>query len=353
MNRLPRVLVIGHYPLDTLDRAPKVRIYEMVAALARSATVTVIAGNRAERSHFLRQQKARGLKHFDMIYVETASSTATLTDIAFLRAAKRQGIPVAIYIRDAYQRFPDLYPTRGAKHTVLKWLYEGSLWAYCRYGTQLYFPTRGLSEVVGCADPKLLPPGGRPLEPPPYLKADPYGVIYVGAGGPHDGVDLLLEAFGILKKSLPEAHLTLVMRREEWPRQDLPSSVTIREAQGIGLSTYLWQASVAVIPRRDTAYNRLALPVKLLDYWSHSLPVVVTQPSEMADWVRTVGAGMAVDASPEDLAKGLRVLLEDPTSRRQMAYRAARAVTGLHHWDRRAEVVLELANRSLEDHYTY
>jgi len=83
MNRLPRVLVIGHYPLDTLDRAPKVRIYEMVAALARSATVTVIAGNRAERSHFLRQQKARGLKHFDMIYVETASSTATLTDIAF------------------------------------------------------------------------------------------------------------------------------------------------------------------------------------------------------------------------------------------------------------------------------
>ncbi len=73
--------MVGHYPLDVLDRAPKVRIHHVAAALARIVDLDVIADTRARRAPRLRAYVAAGgLAGLTGVYVESASSTMTPVD---------------------------------------------------------------------------------------------------------------------------------------------------------------------------------------------------------------------------------------------------------------------------------
>ncbi|MCL5971127.1 MAG: glycosyl transferase family 1, partial [Firmicutes bacterium] len=205
----PRILVLGHYPLDQLDRAPKVRTYRMIEALAHYAWVTVITGARPVRGAVLRKS-LRLLDQIDAIYLESGSSTATFTDCWFLYQAHRRAIPLGIFVRDAYQLFPDLYPPDGIKGRVLSLLYKISLRCYALSATVIFVPTAGLAQVVPGSRKVLLPPGGirerKVVKPPRFA----HRIIYVGAAGPHDGVEMLVAAFELVKATVPDAELWLV-----------------------------------------------------------------------------------------------------------------------------------------------
>jgi glycosyltransferase involved in cell wall biosynthesis len=95
-----------------------------------------------------------------------------------------------------------------------------------------------------------------------------------------------------------------------------------------------------VIPRQDTAYTRLALPIKLFDYLSHGLPVAATGPSETSKLLVTEQVGVQVRAEVGDLARTLVQLLSKPTQLRTMGDRARTLVATRHNWDARARAVL-------------
>ncbi|MCL8208460.1 MAG: glycosyltransferase [Actinomycetia bacterium] len=333
----PRVLLLGHYPLHRPDRAPVVRTRAMAEALARHAEVRVVAGTRAARAPaLLALLRSGGLSGVDGVYLESATSAMTPVDWWFLRAVRRRGLPLAVYVRDWYQRFPDLYPPRGPKERVLAALYAATLAAYRRLATTLFVPTDGLGRLLG-GPYRLLPPAGAvlPEAPGPRVRGR---LVYVGANGPYDGVDLALEAVARLGR--PTVELVLVLRPREAPAA-VPPGVRVVAASGADLSAWLWSAELALLPRRDTAYNRIALPVKLFDYWSHGLPVLATGNSEVGRWVARVGGGVAVPATAEALAAALDTLLDDPVRLRTMGERGRAAVRSAHNWDARALTVLD------------
>ncbi|WP_053960127.1 glycosyltransferase [Sulfobacillus thermosulfidooxidans] len=349
----PRLLLIGHYPLDTLDRAPKVRIMHMAESLAKISTLTIIAGTRQERAIWFDEALKRGvLDAIDAVYVESASSFATPADIRFLWAVKRKAIPLAIYVRDYYQRFPKLYPPKNYRERVMKWLYVLTLFAYRYLADIIYVPSRALGQLVGGKEIRLLPPGGVLYPVPPLIKPsqqpEPW-ILYVGAGGPYDGVDLLIKAVHKLHQSMPDVHLALVMRRAEWPKLSPVSYITLVEAHGQGLEYWYARASVAVIPRRDTAYTRLAWPVKLMDYLSHGLGVIVTDQSEAARFVERYQVGQMSQPDSESLAKTLESCLRSPQLLDLYAHNARRVIEQEHSWDHRAQTLVAdlLAKKSL------
>lgn len=335
----PHVLLLGHYPLDTLDRAPKVRTYAMAEALAKKAELALITGTRSERAPALRAFLAQDrLRTIDGVYLESATSTMTLDDWRFLSAVHARRIPLSIYIRDAYQRFPDLYPPKNLKERALAVAYALTCREYQRLATTLFFPTDGLADLFSHPHKALLPPAGRILVPPDMPRL-PFRVIYVGANGPHDGVSLMVEAMEQVVRKVPAARLVLVTRASETPTA-LPTFCKVVEASGTALSPWLWSASLALIPRPDTRYNRLALPVKLFDYLSHGLAVLTTRQSETAKLVVTAGAGMATDDSPVDYARAVESLLANPSRLQAMSQHALEAVRRHHNWDVRADQVL-------------
>ncbi|PSR34409.1 MAG: glycosyl transferase family 1 [Sulfobacillus benefaciens] len=335
----PRILVLGHYPLEQLDRAPKVRTYRMIEALAHYAWVTVITGTRSIRGPVLRKS-LRLLDQVDAIYLESGSSTATVSDCWFLYQAHRHAIPLGIFVRDAYQLFPDLYPPAGIKGRILSLLYKITLGCYARWATIIFVPTAGLGQVVPGTRKALLPPGGiragGMVKPPRFA----HRIIYVGAAGPHDGVEMLVAAFALVKEAVADAELWLVMRPTEVPGHIATAvGVQVLEASGVALETLLQSAQVAVIPRIDTRYNRLALPVKLMDYLSQGLPVVVTKGSEAANVVEQAHAGLVVEHTVTALAEGLAFLLQHTAERQQMSRNAVSFISE-NLWDDRAASVL-------------
>lgn len=336
----PHILVLGHYSLEVLDRAPKVRTYHMIEALAHQAWVTVITGTRTQRKRILRQALPI-LSQVHAIYLESGSSTATPTDLWFLYQAHRRNIPMAIFVRDAYQMFPDLYPPKGFRGRVLSALYRLTLAFYARWARVIFVPTAGLGAVVpGRHHQALLPPGGYLTSSPDPSIDGPSVIIYVGAGGPYDGVERLIGAFTRVHAEIPQVELWLVMRAEETRDLELGPQVKIRHASGVALKALMEQAQVAVIPRLDTVYNRLAFPVKLMDYLSEGLPVVVTKDSEAARFVELAEAGVAAEDSEEGLASALIWLLTHNQERVRMA-KAARAVIQQNLWEHRASVVIQ------------
>ncbi len=334
----PRLLLVGYYPLTPADRAPAIRIAAMAESLARMTELTAIIGTRAERARRYGAVAAR-LADFDGVYVESATSMMTGSDWNFLRAARRAGLPLGIYVRDYYQRFPDLYPPKNPKERLMALGYHLTLREFRRLATVLFAQTEAFGAIVSPASVTTLPPAGRVLNPPAGLARIPHRVIYAGANGPQDGVDVAVAAMGEVVREMADAELILVLRPSEQPGR-VPAYCRVVTASGPTLEPWLWSSAVGLVPRRHTRYFRLILPVKIFDYMAHGLALVVTQDSESARFVESRGIGLGAPDTARGFADAILRLFKNPALRQAMGDRALALVRQSHHWDARAHEVL-------------
>ncbi|MGC8487507.1 MAG: glycosyltransferase, partial [Clostridia bacterium] len=237
------------------------------------------------------------------------------------------------------QRFPDLYPPRSAKERLMAVGYHFTLREYRRLATVLFGQTAAFGSLISPGPVELLPPAGRVLEPPPDIRRLPHRVIYAGANGPQDGVEVAVAAMADVVRSFPDAELVLVLRPAEQPER-VPPYCRVVTASGETLEPWLWSSSVGLVPRRHTRYFRVILPVKIFDYMAHGLAQVVTHESESASFVETLGIGLGAPDTPSGFADAILRLLNDPTRREAMAARSLRAVADQHNWPARARDVL-------------
>jgi glycosyltransferase involved in cell wall biosynthesis len=335
-----KLLFIGHYPLANLESAARLRIASLRDALAPLCDLTFITGTRAERRAPLWSLIRSGdWRRFDGVYIESATSTAMEADLWLLRLWHNHKTPVSIYIRDGFPLFPDVFDSRPLKHKLLKAAWHVSMAAYQRYATICYFPTRMLADHFHAPDRRILPPGGTWQGDP---DADRQGLIYVGETSPRYGVrDILLPAAEQVAATHPDFRLTVVCPQPQtladWT--DRPW-LRVLSASGPELTKVLHRSALAAVPFQRHPYMDLALPVKLLHYLAHGLPVVVTDGPETAALVRKSDVGEVVPATAEGMAAGIRRLLDDQTRYRHCEANVVTAIQGPHSWRYRAETIL-------------
>jgi len=76
-----------------------------------------------------------------------------------------------------------------------------------------------------------------------------------------------------------------------------------------------------------------ALPIKMFEYMSASLPVVASDFALWRDIVERHACGLCVDpADPAAIAAALRQLLDDPEGAQRMGRAGREAVTAHYHW---------------------
>ena len=338
------VVLLGMEPMDQLHRARQVRIHHMHQALNELTPTTLLTGARTPRRWLLLRYLLRGgLARTRAVYVEASTSTATETDLLFLNLARRAGLPILVFIPDAYQLFPQVYRRAGLKVVLLDWGWRRSIRAYQRLADVLFFPSEGLQAHFDCprrAEP--LPPAGvagRPFVPP-----DPENrqVVYVGALNQLYGADLLLGAMERVIEALPDARL-LVITREPGALDGLAAPwLRVEQRATDELAEVMAASSVAVIPWRQNEYHDLAMPVKLFDTMSYGRPLVVTPNRAMAAVVERWQAGLVVQAEAQALADGLLRLLSEPALAAELGHNAYQAVQSENAWLHRAQRVLQL-----------
>ncbi len=337
------ILLYGMYDVSTVRSAPQVRITMMAGALSRQVhTERVVGGRLARAAASVRWLASGGHYRVGAVYVESATTSAMPTDLAFLALMRLLRRPVGVYFRDAYQLYRDTYPRQHRRQVLTDWAWRLTKPLLARIATVRYVQSMGLGEALHLRRPVLLPPGTDPASPDLGAGDRPL-VAYVGGNGWADGFDMLVEAMTLVRARCPEASL-LVVGPDLSPerRAALPPFVDVRKTGRDGLVELLRDARVCVIPRPITEYTDFVVPIKLWDYLSYGKPVVATGTTEVKLVLDASRAGIATPATPEGLAEGLLVPLLDVAAARRLATNARSfATSAAATWDARARTVIE------------
>ena len=341
------LVLLGMFDASRPDRARAVRIYNLHRALLAQAPTRLIDGDRpTRRKALLRYLAGGGLGKTRAIYVEASTSTATELDLGFLAMAHAVGIPILIFIPDAYQYFPALYPRVGVKTALLDWGWRRSIATYLRVADRLLFPSRGLANYFPTDKPvTILPPGGPVGLEPATLNWDRPTVVYVGGANYRYGSDLLLDAMQQVVARCPTARCHFISGDATYLDQHPArhaSWLTVERRAFHELPTVMRAATVAVVPLRINEYNDLAVPVKLFDYMAFGLPLVVTACRDTAALVQEMQSGLVVADQTTALADGILRLLEAPALAQQLGNNGYQAIQNAHSWSHRAAALLQM-----------
>lgn len=347
MNGPGEIVILGMFDLTRLGSAMAVRIHNLCVALETFTPKTLLAGNRMARrwavTSFLLKA---GLRRTRAIYVETSNGSANELDLLFLSLAKAAGIPILIFIPDAYQYFPDIFPRCGLKAKLLDWGWRRSIATYLRLADLLLFPSLGLADRFDSRQAKeLLPPAGLPSREYTPLSWDPPTVVYVGGGTVRYGSVLLLNTMEQVVNRYPGVRCRFITPNAEaiaeHPARQA-SWLTVEYLSFDELPTVVHSATLFVSPLLINSYNDLAVPVKLFDYMSFGRPIVSTACHDTAALLNELEAGIVVDDTIDGLAQGIIHLLENPDLAARLGQNGYRAIQTSHSWSHRAARLLKL-----------
>lgn len=341
------IILLGMFDLDKLDRAMPVRIHNLFNSLQTLTPVRLIAGGRIKRrAAILRFLMNGGFRNTRAIYVEASTSTATELDLVFLALARLSAIPILVFIPDAYQFFPHIFPRTGWKVKLLDLGWRISIAAYQRLASRLLYPSYGLAACFqNQADVDVLPPGGLPDRWRAPLAWDPPAIVYLGAASHRYGSDMLLDAMEKVVSRFPSACCRFITVDDRY-LQSHParraSWLSVERKHFEDLPEVMRSATLTVAPLLRNSYNDLAMPVKIFDYMSFGRPLVVTDCRDMAALVNEFEAGVVVQDNVESLAGGILRLLEDPKLASRLGKNAYQAIQTAHSWEHRAARLLEM-----------
>jgi glycosyltransferase involved in cell wall biosynthesis/peptidoglycan/xylan/chitin deacetylase (PgdA/CDA1 family) len=150
----------------------------------------------------------------------------------------------------------------------------------------------------------------------------------------HYRLDVVLDAFAVVKAERPDATLTLAGSGSEQARLR-------RKAAAIGGVTFAGRVEPAAMPELYASHALLLnaslvdnQPLSLLEAFASGLPVVTTATGDIAGMVRDGASGLLVP--PEDaagMARAVLALLADQELALRLA-RSARRVADAHAWER-------------------
>lgn len=338
-GKRPRVLMIGHYPLDRLDAAPKVRITRLRDALQAHCDLEFLSDTREGRRAPLWRLMGR-VREFDAVYVESATSTATETDLLFHALCRRAGVSLGIYIRDVYPLYDYFFDASTLKNRILRVAWHVSMARYRRDASVLFFPTQGMADLFEHPNKHLLPPAGRVVEGIDRSRVEKR-VIYVGGINKQYGIETLLGAMDLVVEQVPEAKLSLICPDRPHPLldpwRDRPW-LEMKHLETDALLPEMNRAMVAALPIHPTDYPSIS--VKLFDTLSYGVPVVATPWKEVKRFVDAHGCGRMAEPTPTEFATELIRILTHPEEGRQLGQAAQEAIRIGNTWDDRAKDLL-------------
>lgn len=357
--------IIFHHPLPICEEGAtgsEIRPYRMLRAFRELGyEVDVVAGRAAERQRAMAQVRARMAegKRYAFLYAESATMPTPLAephhlplhpvmDLAFFRWVRQQGVPIGLFYRDVYWRFPQY------QESVVWWkrwpavaFYWADWLGYRQWVDHLFLPSTRMGEALPTPWPperlSALPPG-----------CDPQDVVDAQAGrNPADNTVRLFYVGGVTPPyydlrpmleavaALPGVSLTLCCREGEWRvvaalyRPFLRDTVRVIHAKGRALEPLYGQADAFLVFRSRHPYLDFALPVKVFEALGYGVPIITVAGTEAGRFVEQEGVGWAVDGK-EALVRLIERLRDNPVELARMR-QAVQAARWRHTWVARAQ----------------
>ncbi|MRX73673.1 glycosyltransferase [Bacillus lacus] len=268
-------------------------------------------------------------------------------DSGFWRKLKKHHVPIGCFYRDVYWQFDDMYvPPFGKKALtpVMRHIYQTELKTYHKYVDIMYLPSLEMNSFVKWSKKyDELPPGMEPVEKTaPAPKGSVPSAVYVGGITDEIGILTMLEGFDEINKDSLTVQLQFICRENEFKKSakiqaytDRPW-LTIQHLSGQELKKVYKESTIALIPREKNTYHDFAMPVKLFEYLSYSLPIVATNCDAQARFLEENNFGIVSEVDKHQFAKAvLRAV--DPDMHFKLVSSIEAGAYEHNSWDARVE----------------
>lgn len=348
------------YPMETnptsASRLRPLRMREAFKTLGYDVIdVSGTTPQRRQALKSLRKTLRSGLRP-DFLYSENSTQPnlfatsikdgiAPTLDYRILRQAHRHNIPIGVFYRDIYWRFPQ-FASKDLIGRISPLLHRLDMCGYQRNNAHLFLPSLKMAEVMGLDASQsfsALPPAGDddsvltlPSQPGPLR------LFYVGGIGGHYRLDKLIKAV----VASHNIQMDLVTKELQWQAaiqadSNLQSeNIHPHHLDSWQLAPLYAQSQVAVLLVEPTPYWEFAAPVKLFEYISRGRPILASAGTEAARIVSKYDAGWVVDYEDEAIADILRHLQDHPEEIVEKAAKAAVAAKE-NTWTTRARQVAQ------------
>lgn len=184
-------------------------------------------------------------------------------------------------------------------------------------------------------------------------KKGTFKVIYVGGISEDRGAIKVFETIGYLKHEDIEFHLlgkvnvpSLIDLFNSTPRIKYHGVVPWEE-----VSKYLVNADVGLIllqPVPAYIYCPGENIIKLFEYMSVGLPIIISNFPKLKDMISEIGCGVSVDPTdPEEIADSIEFLYRNPDLRKQMGKNGKKALMEKYNWEAERAKLLDIYKKVL------
>jgi glycosyltransferase involved in cell wall biosynthesis len=165
-------------------------------------------------------------------------------------------------------------------------------------------------------------------------------ILFVGKDWIRKGGPLLLEAFELVLKEVPDARLTIIGCK---PNVKLPNCSVLGELPGKVTDQYYEQAAVFCLPTKREPFGMVYIEAMF-----HSLPVVTTKIGATKELIVDGSNGFRLDFNAEEFSKHLVELLVSPQKAQEFGTTGFLKVSQNYTWNKVGEKMTVAINKSLE-----
>lgn len=329
---IKKLLYLTYIPLeDTPKSGSSVRPQKMKEAL-ESLDIEVRTFGGINNNIPLRKNTVTEIKELlktwqpDACYIEPPSGPMFYCgDVELIKALHRMKIPLSIFYRDAYWKYPEysaekkLSISEKLKRFVIKRM-QMYQWHVLKNNIDLiYFPSMTMAKEFDCPHKDVLPPGGFVTDAKEKSElSSPLQFIFVGGAARNHGTFLTIDAFEKLNKSGVKGRVFYICPETQWnvlgiDKEQYKDWLEVIHTSGdANLKPYYEKADAALLTAPRTFYRDFAVPVKIFEYISYLKPILVTNCTETARVVKENSAGWVTEDDAERVANKLEELCDHP-----------------------------------------
>ncbi|HRU80694.1 MAG TPA: glycosyltransferase [Methanolinea sp.] len=363
--------IIFHIPWKVsqgADSGSEIRPIMMLEAFQRNFFhVDIVMGSGKERLYQILKIRKKIMQGFRYSFVYSESSTYPtiiangnkdaffypFLDFIFFMMCRKNNIPIALFYRDIYWKFPHSINKGIIKSYFLKILYKIDIIIYKKLINVLFLPSMKMINYIGSLDIpiKTLPPGTSIHGSVPFENnTTNLTLIYVGGLGNHYRIHYLLQAVNCI----PDINLIICCREEEWQKNkkdygyQLKSNITIKHLKGNDLLSLYQKANIGCCFFENSVYRSFAMPLKLFEYLGFYLPVIATEGTATGDFVTMHDVGWVIPYEEKALVNLLKTIKDHPEVIKQ---KQRNIMNILHHhsWDARVKQVCKDIGMDVKD----
>lgn len=335
---------IYHYPNPVDEKSgvgSALRPHQMLKALREIGyQVDAVTGYSTERKEKIRQvsENIKNGVEYDFVYSENVNDPTLMSDrdhfprhpfmdFQFFKLCRSHGIPVGLFYRDVYWKFPVFQSTVSwVKRMILIPMFAYDLKQYRRRLDLMYLPTMRMQQYAIPGFPsRELPPGGV-LRPESYERKrsrtpseGSLRIFYVGSLSSLYDNRLLFQAV----QETPDVYLTVCTHQKQWEsvRPDyekfLCDRIEVVHKSGDALREYYENADVAAYCLNHDEYLDMAMPIKVFEAISYGTPLLATSIYSIAQMIRRENIGWVAGTSVEGIREMLEYLKANPEEIRE------------------------------------